>query len=198
MFNVKSMIVLVFVVFFVGCASASKQTPEQDVSVEKLISQDLVGVLAQIQTVSPQTVSLLLPHMQGSEETFSSELKMALRRAGYSMRSVDTDAHSLAVSYSINRAVDITQGEISTYTVNVGSVGIKRAYQINAQGKVSPVADMQVRGTDASLLTLNNDLFKKPEDALTTVEPPASEFNEFTAPALGTLFQTPVKRKGVL
>lgn len=127
---------------------------------EELISKDLVSVLVQVATLNPNQLGLFVPKLDAQRDLFPSALTGSFREAGYAVRRVD-NGNSSEVSYSVSRSEELNQGNAFTYTVSVNGVSVRRSYQIHNTGDVSPVAVMQVRGTDASQLSLNNGIFNQ-------------------------------------
>lgn len=170
-----------------GCATAPSKPPVPPSKASRLISQDLVNVLFQVNSLHPQRVTLLLPEAKQAQEPFEESLKQSLRQVGYALRTAGGDASTVSVSYSVNRSVDVSSGEVSTYTVNMGPVSVRRAYQPTDDGWVTPMSGMQIRGTDGSRLILDDSIFQRVPDQVVEAEP-----NPDSPTDIGPIEHTPV------
>ncbi len=145
-----------------GCTliAAPKTGPVDLDASNALIAQDFVNVLVQIDQLPASSTTLSIPAAQLSNDRFVAALKEWLSLAGYAIRTGPGVPGEQFVSYSVSYDEDPGNGPISTYTVSVGPVSVRRSYLGLYDGHVRPLASMQVKGTDASTLRVSDDLFK--------------------------------------
>ncbi|MBX2880015.1 MAG: DUF4384 domain-containing protein [Granulosicoccus sp.] len=123
-----------------------------------LVAADLVGVVKQIKQFRPDVTQL---HVQSVESSFDHHLADALESAGYIPKGSRT-SESLPVNTSVSvQQTYQTAGQGAqerTYQIEIGTVKIKRNYAfINNQ--VIPRSNIFLKGTDASGIKLNDELF---------------------------------------
>jgi len=153
--------ILLFAALVTGCTAAPKKVTHSPDRATQLITRDLVNVLYQVNGLHPQRVVLSLPAKIEQQDPFARVLKETLQSVGYAFRTTVAGDNTLAVSYSISRSVDASSGAVLTHTVNIGDVSVRRTYQPQDDGWVTPLAAMQIRGADASRLSLNDDIFER-------------------------------------
>ena len=136
--------------------------PDSVIRSERLIAQDLVDVLQQVDRLSVEFTVLHLPPSEFGKDNLSIALKSALEGAGYAIRTAGVVAGEKAVNFSEQRKTDSKYGLIRTITVSIGDVSVRRSYAQREGEEIQPVAVMQVRGVDASSLQLKDDLFSLP------------------------------------
>lgn len=161
---------LLLILMTSGCATAPSQPKTPISRAPQLISQNLINVLFQINSLHPQSVTLLLPAVEEPPEPFAEALSLALQQAGYALRTTGGDANTVAVSYSMKRSVGGSDGVVNTYILNMGSVSVRRAYRPTDDGWVIPVSSMQIRGADISRVVLNDDIFLRAAERVVAAE----------------------------
>ena len=142
-----------------GCSTAPSKPNTPPSRAPELITQNLINVLFQINSVHPQAVTLLVPPAKSPKDPFADALNRSLQLAGYALRTTGGDASTVPVSYSVKRSVDASSGAVNTYTLNMGHVSVRRAYQPTDDGWATPVSSMQIRGADVSQVLVNDDMF---------------------------------------
>lgn len=156
-----------------ACSSVPSRDHQERPNADQLVSRDLVNVLYQVSSLDPAKTTLLMPKSPMRDDQFARSLLNALEQVGYSMRTRGSNRPALAVSYAISRRVDVDQAPVLTYTVKVGDISVRRAYQTESDGWISPIAAMQIKGADASKLSLNDDIFNRTDDhSLKTIDTP--------------------------
>ena len=159
-----------------GCALVPPASDNASIDTKEsreLIAQDLVNVLVQINQLPASSTTLSIPAAHVRNDQFVAVLKEQLSLAGYAIRTGPASSGEQIVSYLINHDLGSDSGSISTYTVSVGPVSVRRSYRRLDDGVVRPVAPMQVKGTDASTLQVSDDLFsaiKSPSSELPSNE----------------------------
>ena len=140
---------------------------------QSLIAQDMVNVLAQTVELPPASTTLNFPSQQSADDAFSSILIEKFKDAGYAVRTAGISPGESAVSHVVTQDTDLQHGAIDTYTVTVGSISVRRAYITIDDQQVRPLAAMQIKGTSAVGLQLDNQIFQNqqalasPRDAVT-------------------------------
>ena len=156
-----------------GCALVSsppvteeKTSPESAGQFNDLVSQDVVSVLTQIDELSPSSTILGTSNVAWQAGGFADALREKLESAGYAIRSAGEGDGTMSIGYSVTKnTLDIPagwRGKSQTVTVMAGDIAVRRSYLISAEGAISPLGKMQVRGVDASTLTLQRDIFDAP------------------------------------
>jgi hypothetical protein len=176
-----------------ACSSVPSRDLQERPNADQLVSRDLVNVLYQVSSLDPAKTTLLMPQPPMRDDQFARSLLNALEQAGYSIRTRGSNRPALAVSYAISRRVDVDQAPVLTYTVKVGEISVRRAYQPQSDGWISPIAAMQIKGADASKLSLNDDIFNRSGDhSLKTIDAP----NQGEVPGIETDLQPAVPPPG--
>ncbi len=165
----------------VGCSSNPPETselvPHSSSRFDQLVSRDVVSVLQQVERLSPSKTTLGTSDASLQQGAFAKALTDELRAAGYAMRSVGAGPETLPVSYSLERSdaegANAATQSTRTITVTMGDVAVRRTYISQADGEVVPTGLMQIRGVDASTITLNNDIFSTPSVNTQQSAPPA-------------------------
>ena len=134
-----------------------------------LVSRDVVSVLSQINELSPARTILGTSNDAWQEGNFADALRQELETAGYAIRSAGAGEGTTSIGYSIlDNTLNVPegwQGQSQTVTVTAGDMAVRRSYLISAEGNISPLGKMQVRGVDASTLTLQRDIFDARADS---------------------------------
>ena len=154
-----------------GCAlnpPASNNASLDTNASRELIAQDFVNVLVQINQLPASSTTLSIPAARVGNDQFVAVLKEQLSLAGYAIRTGPASPGEQLVSHLVNHDQNSDNGSISTYTVSVGPVSVRRSYLGLGDGYVRPIAPMQVKGADASTLQVNDELFN-------AVKSPSSE-----------------------
>ncbi|MEE9335872.1 MAG: hypothetical protein V3U65_17405 [Granulosicoccaceae bacterium] len=165
-----------------------------DQSVAGLVAKDLVGVMSQIDVISPARTVL---YASRPENQFSERMVIALQDAGYRLRLAQAEQEP-RLSYDIEQDL----GETSyTVIVTAGLVKVKRRYAVNeAQKMVQPASSIFVLGASVENIELNDSIFANQQPrslqtndtqlALATPVPPQKEIVK------ESLVQEPVVEQG--
>ena len=156
-----------------GCASVSsppvvedKTNPARAGQFNDLVARDVVSVLMQINELSPASTTLGTSNEAWQAGDFADALRYELESEGYAIRSAGAGQGTTPIGYSVtNNTLDVPigwQGQSRMVTVMAGDIAVRRSYLISAEGAISPLGKMQVRGVDASTLTLQRDIFDAP------------------------------------
>ena len=131
----------------------------------RLVSRDVVSVFTQINELSPASTILGTSNDAWRSGDFANSLKNELESSGYAIRSVGAGPGTISMGYEITDNTSAVPagwtGESRTVTVMAGSIAVRRSYLISTEGAISPLGKMQVRGADASTLTLQKDIFNQ-------------------------------------
>lgn len=136
---------------------------------ERLVAQDMVNVLVQIDSMPVHSTTLHFPKSAHSKDDFARQLHEELVQAGYAIRMSDNSAFptDTPVTHTVETA-QIDAYKTMTYTVSVGDVGVRRAYQITEQGGITPYSSMQIKGVDASQIRIDQGIFASaPREVIT-------------------------------
>lgn len=148
-------------VLLVACSSVVPKAERETINPAELVSLDLVNVINQVHNLHPSSTSLLMPVESTRNDEFAQMLMRALQQAGYAIRTQGAVSQSKPVSYLVSQRIDENQASIVTYTVHVGEVSLRRSYRQESDGWISPVAAMQIKGADASQLSINDEIFNR-------------------------------------
>jgi len=158
----KKMLVLVFLPMLAGCA-AFQDKPPAGFDVARLVSLDFVNVMQQIDRLPAATSILKLRHLKTAGNPFAGAFEDALQKAGYATRTAGAGPTDFQVNYTIDRKITRDDSgnvrPVFTYTVSVGDVVMRRSYTTADNGLVTPVATMQVKGSDTGNLQLDDSIF---------------------------------------
>lgn len=159
MSKLKFFLSLIVCLILSGCVFIPAKAPANSDS-NALIAQDMVNVLAQIAQLPAGTTTLSIPTLFSRKDPFTATLAQEFKSAGYAVRTA-SGGHSGAaqVSYELARYMDPQHGAVSTYTVSVGSISVRRSYITVDDQQVQPLAPMQIKGASAAGLRLDNQLF---------------------------------------
>jgi len=125
---------------------------------EQMVAQDLVDAILQIDELSPGLRTLRMPPTRGP---FDRALEQALVDSGYALERVGvTSGEGVVLSNRYRAALDPT-GDIFTYVVVVGRVGLKRDYRVSGR-YVEPTSSLFVRGAAPASILLNDEKFAPP------------------------------------
>ena len=131
-----------------------------------LVARDVVSVLTQINELSPANTTLGTSNEAWQPSDFADALKNELESEGYAIRSAGAGQGTTPIGFTVtDNTSDIPigwQGQSQTVTVMAGDIAVRRSYLISAEGAISPLGKMHVRGVDASKLTLQRDIFNAP------------------------------------
>jgi len=159
-------LVSVLLVFASGCSSIGIKGPwnHEPAPDYKLIAANLVNSLSQFPHLNP-----LMATVQMTEPTsgFTRSVKAELLAQGYK---VDTILHGEGVN-QVNpqiKEMNDDDAEQNLYILNIGRVSAERAYATIA-GQTVPVSEQVIRGVDERKVTLNDDIFDKPDAGFTQV-----------------------------
>lgn len=173
-----------------GCSTIQLTKTEKSPELaETLISQDLINVLIQVRALNSERVALAVPDDAQLSDQFGKTLVDNFKNAGYTLRNAISDSHTRPVSYTVNQAIGAENGAVYTYTVNVGDVSVRRTYRPLADGSVTPVSDMQIRGASAANFIINNDLFNRSkasgnDDLIAKSAPVSTPASDFSSSAI--------------
>ncbi len=154
-----------------GC-SLNPAKPPVTQHAQALIAQDMVNVLVQTAELPVATTKLNIPSQPSADDAFSATLVETLRNAGYAVRTAGISPGEVLVSYALAQDTDQRHGVIDTYTVTVGPISVRRGYVITDNQRVRPLAAMQIKGTSAAGLRLDDQLFQN-QEALASSQPPS-------------------------
>lgn len=157
--NARALLILFASVLLPACALFPKSESAGS-EAGRLVALDFVNVLQQVEGLKPTSTVLDFRPVSSASNSFADSLEMTLQKAGYAIRAGGSGTAQYPVSYSIVRKVDSATGQMVTYTLSVGQVSMRRSYRPTEDGRVAPVAAMQVKGIDASSLHLNDSIFK--------------------------------------
>lgn len=142
-----------------GCTTLYR--PAVSASSAPLVAQNLVSVLEQLDRLPVETTVLNLSTDAFTKDEFAIALRRSLEDAGYAIRISGFATGEQPVSFSVTKRSDATVGPVKTYTVSAGDISVRRSYAISEDGMLKPIAAMQVRGADASQVTVNDELFSR-------------------------------------
>lgn len=140
-------------------ASFSEVMPQLD-----LIATDFVNALRQLDAVPAFSTTVAL---QGSlrNDQFTRSMLSALQKAGYAIRWVEDQGTNLLFQY--RHSVEVTKQDqgSDTYELAIGAIEMRRTYT-TAGPQVQPLTPLYVRGTDATGVVLNDDLFVRQTEGI--------------------------------
>ncbi|MFK7854297.1 MAG: hypothetical protein AB8B79_09305 [Granulosicoccus sp.] len=154
-----SVILLAAAIALSGCTTLYK--PSLPASSAPLVAENLVGVLEQLDRLPVETTVLNLSTDAFTKDEFAIALRRSLEDAGYAIRISGFATGEQPVSFSVTKRSDATVGPVITYTVSAGDISVRRSYATAEDGMLKPIAAMQVRGADASQVTVNDELFSR-------------------------------------
>lgn len=167
--QIKHLVLLSGLCFLSACTTVSTnnsqfqvESPAQSLPLAiDLVSSDFINALKQLPDTPPAntTVALL---QSSSSDVFIQSMYRALERNGYGTRWVEDGDSPFLLQY---RKDSETQNKLTVrdvYEVAVGFVEMRRTYLTDAGNKVRPASPLYVRGTDASNIRLNDDIFDTP------------------------------------
>ena len=209
--NLKSYRLVACVMFstvIASCTSIPSQPSVDNVTsagsvsrFNELVARDVVSVLAQINELSPGSTVLGTSSDSWRPGDFADALEYEFASVGYAIRSVGTGPGTLLMGYSVaDNSVPVPDGQeglSQTVTVTAGDIAVRRSYLITTAGEVSPLGQMQIRGVDASTLTLQGDIFSDPAPNSVPADGPRSQDpiqdtpEEITRPAEQIVQSTP-------
>ena len=160
MSKLKFSLSLIVCLILSGCAFIPAKAPHIPGS-NALIAQDMVNVLAQISQLPVGTTTLSISTLFSEKDPFTAALAEKFRDAGYAIRTAPGSHPDAApVSYELARYMDPQHGAVSTYTVSVGGISVRRSYITVDNQQTQPLAPMQIKGVSAAGLRLDNQLFE--------------------------------------
>ena len=147
----------------VSCGVAEKNTDslatvQPQIKASELIATDFVNALRQLSSLPSNSTTVEL-QTSAKNDLFSLAMQSAFKRAGYGIRWIDYEGSSTLFQY--RKVSEDEAGSVSrdTYELAVGAIEMRREYAVD-NNRVQPVSPLYVRGTDASGLELNDDIFK--------------------------------------
>ncbi len=165
--------------------SSSTPTPNSSTQFDQLVSKDIVSVFMQVNRLSPATTTLGTSAMGSDNDAFAEALNNAFQDAGYAIRSVGASPATIPLSFQLespDQSQASTASQTSrTVTVTVGDVAVRREYVTDANGQITPVGGMEVKGVVDEKLQLNDQIFATPSGKDEPDDSPAP-FTEEVAP----------------
>ena len=170
----------------VGCGVAGKNTDslvtvQPQIKASELIATDFVNALRQLSSLPSNSTTVEL-QTSANNDPFSLAMQSAFKRAGYGIRWIDYEGSSTLFQY--RKVSEDEAGAVSrdTYELAVGAIEMRREYAVD-KNRVQPVSPLYVRGTDASGLELNDDIFKSSGTVqIAQTVPQPIQFDQQTAP----------------
>lgn len=125
----------------------------------QLMAIDFVNALQQISGFSPAGITVQLLRDERSDP-FTLFMQMALENRGYGVRWVDDGVGEYLLQYRHVREASSGSSHRDVYEVAVGKVEMRRSYVLDESDHIRPVTPLYVRGTDASNVVLNDEIFE--------------------------------------
>jgi len=132
-------------------ASASIETVT---TAEQTILLDLIGALAQVESLKPQNTTL---YVKPPQDTFEASLGYMLDTAGYEIQLATDLQQPNTVEYFVNQT-NAGDENVKTYQLQVGPVKVRRDYLVD-DNKAQPQTTMYLQGADAGKISLNDEIF---------------------------------------
>jgi len=142
-------------------AVASTPSLSQSKAAVDLISTDFTNALKQLRAVPPSNTTIALLR-NANQDVFVRSMYSALKSQGYGIRWVDDGDTEFLLQYRKNTESTNKLTNRDVYEVAIGFVEMRRTYFVDAGIKVRPATPLYVRGTDASNIVLNDDIFNQP------------------------------------
>ena len=146
-----------------GCSLAEKNadslsTVQPQAKAGELIATDFVNALRQLSSLPSNTTTVEF-QTSSKSDPFSLAMQSAFRQAGYGIRWIDNEASNSLFQYRLVSEDEAGSVSRDTYELAVGAIEMRREYAVDVN-RVQPLSPLYVRGTDASGLELNDDIFK--------------------------------------
>ena len=137
--------------------SVSQRSASQS-STQALIARDFVNAVKQLPSLPPARTAIELNESQRND-AFTLAMQSQLQSAGYATRWVNNESASALFEYRLvsEKAAALTQR--ATYELAIGTAELRRSYVTDDAGRIQPVTPLYVRGTDATGLVLNDEIF---------------------------------------
>lgn len=181
MMNFSTVVTLGAALHLGGCGIADRRVdlPEnpQIASAEivpelDLIATDFVNALMQLDALPAISTTVALQSSLRNDE-FTQSMLAALQKAGYAIRWVENKGTDRLFQYRYSKEVTEQNQRSDTYELAIGVVEMRRSYATAGQS-VQPLSPLYVRGTDASGIVLNDDLFTRQNEGIVKQEKPNS------------------------
>ena len=162
----KSIVLPGLACLLTACSASGPKNTVAESMTDRLVSQDFVFVMTQIDRLQPASTTLDFQTHPDLVDHFADALKETLLQAGYAMRVEPAVAGEYAVKYNITHNISSTDGNTITYEVSVGDVDMRRSYRPMPGLALKPVASMQLKGVDASSIRLDQQLFDEQKESV--------------------------------